>query len=67
METITLNITDKSILPSLLKVLGKLDGVSIVNHTKEKKSGLDLAREDVKAGRLIEYGSKEELFADLGL
>jgi hypothetical protein len=32
-----------------------------------KKSELDLAREDVEAGRLIAYSSKEELFKDLGI
>lgn len=67
MEQLILNIEDKSILPSLKKILSLIDGVSIVHPKQNKKSQLDLAREDVKKGRVISYSSKEDLFKDLGL
>ncbi len=44
-----------------------MNGVSIVHPKQKKKSQLELAREDVKKGRVISYSSKEELFNDLGL
>lgn len=34
---------------------------------KKRKTGLDLAWKDVKAGRINEYSSSAELFAKLGI
>ncbi|MGM9842587.1 MAG: hypothetical protein ACI30S_00020 [Muribaculaceae bacterium] len=62
----TLKITDNSILPSLKRILEALNGVSIVS-SKSEKTEMDKAREDVNAGRLISYSSKNELFEDLGI
>ncbi len=67
MEQLILNIEDKRILPSLKKILSLMNGVSIVHPKQKKKSQLELAREDVKKGRVISYSSKEDLFNDLGL
>ena len=67
MEQIILKIEDKRILPSLKKILSLINGVSIVHPKQKKKSQLELAREDVKKGRVISYSSKEDLFNDLGL
>lgn len=66
MTTLTLKITDNSILPSLKRILEALNGVSIVS-SKSEKTEMDKAREDVNAGRLISYSSKNELFEDLGI
>ena len=52
MTTLTLNISDTSILPSLKKILGAINGVSIVSTTR-KKTELEKAREDVNTGRLL--------------
>lgn len=67
MTTLTLNISNPSILPSLKKVLASLDGVTIVKDSKKRRTGMEIAREDVKKGRVLSYASKEELFKDLGL
>ena len=66
MTQLILNIEDKSILPSLRKILSKLEGVSICKPNV-RKSGLEQAREEVKRGKVITYKSKEDLFKDLGL
>ena len=66
MTTLTLKITDNSILPSLKRILEALNGVSIVS-SKSEKTEMDKAREDVNAGRLISYSSKNELCEDLGI
>lgn len=66
MTTLTLRITDASILPSLKKILGAIEGVTI-EPTIKKKTEMEKAHDDVKAGRLISYSSKEELFNDLGI
>lgn len=66
MTTLTLHVTDTSILPSLKKILGALEGVTI-EKGKREKTEMQKARDDMKAGRLISYSSKEELFNDLGI
>lgn len=66
MPQLILNIEDKSILPSLRKILSKLEGVTICKQ-KKRKTGIEKALEDVKEGRVITYNSKDELFKDLGL
>lgn len=66
MTQLILNIEDKSILPSLRKILSKLDGVTICKQ-RNRKTELEKAIEDVEAGRVTAYNSKDELFKDLGL
>jgi hypothetical protein len=66
MTQLILNIEDKSILPSLRKILSKLNGVTICKQ-KTRKTGLEEAIKDMEAGRVTTYNSKDELFKDLGL
>lgn len=62
MIELVLTIEDEKILPSLKKVLGNMNGVK-VKSTRNQKSGLELAREDVAAGRVTEWTcSVEEMF-----
>ena len=68
MTQLILNVENPAILPSLKKVLGALDGVSIAKSApkRKKKCGLDLALEDVRAGRVSgPFNSVEELMAHL--
>lgn len=68
MTQLVLNIENTAILPSLKKVLGALDGVSIVKPAKKSrcKCELDKALEDVKAGRISgPFNSVDELMAHL--
>ena len=67
MEHLIINIEDRSILPSLKKILNAIDGVSIAKKAGRKKSGLDKALEDVREGRVNQYDSAEEMFEALGL
>lgn len=67
MEQLIINVEDTSILPSLKRVLKSIEGISIVNHKKNKKSGLDEALEDVKEGRVTHYESAEAMFKALGI
>ncbi|MDE6017846.1 MAG: response regulator [Muribaculaceae bacterium] len=67
MTQLTINIEDKSILPHLKKILNALEGVSIAKPTRTKKSGIEEAMDDVKAGRVKRFESMEELFKDLGI
>ncbi len=62
MEQIIINVEDKSILNSLRKILNSLNGVSIVKQKKKRKTGLDEAIEDVKAGRVYTAKNSEEMF-----
>lgn len=68
MTQITINIEDKSILPHLKKILNALEGVSIENPKKKcKKSGIEEAYEDVRAGRVTHYDSANDMFKAFGI
>ena len=83
MEQIVLNVENKSILPSLKRVLGNINGVTIAKKpmavgkatysqakpaAKEKKTELDLAIEEVRAGRVSRvFTSADELCRHLGI
>lgn len=68
MTQLVLNISDPSILPTLKRVVKAFKGVTIDNSVSEvrKKSGLDEALEDVRAGRVSgPFNSMEELMEHL--
>lgn len=66
MTQLTINIENKDMLPILKKLLGELNGVSIDKIVRKKKSGLELAMEDVKAGRVSEvFNDVDQLMAHL--
>ena len=67
MTQITINIEDKSILPHLKKILNAIDGVSIAKPEKQRKTGLDEAYEDVRAGRISHFESADEMFKAFGI
>lgn len=65
MTQLTINIEDKSILPHLKKILGAIEGVSIAEPEKKRKCGLEVAYEDVKAGRTRQAENVDEMFQDI--
>lgn len=67
MTQITINIEDKSILPHLKKILNAIEGVSIAKPEKKRKTGLDEAYEDVRAGRITHYENAEAMFKSFGI
>lgn len=83
MEQIVLNVEDKKMLSSLKQVLGNMSGVTIVSvpkamkttaygnpksTPKRRKTGLELAIEDVRKGRVSRaFASADELCQHLGI
>lgn len=67
MTQITINIEDNRILPHLKKILNAIEGVSIAKTTSRKKTGIEEALDDAKAGRINKYDSPEELFKALNI
>ena len=67
MTQITINIEDKSILPHLKKILNAIEGVSIAKPEKKRKTGLDEAYKDVRAGRITHYENAEAMFKAFGI
>ena len=66
MTQITINIEDPSIVPHLKKILSAINGVSIARPTlKTNKSGLDVAYEDIRAGRVHHAENADQLFKDV--
>ncbi len=65
---LTINIEDKSILPHLKKILNAIEGVSIETPRKKlKKSGIEKAYEDIRAGRVTHNDNVAELFDAFGI
>lgn len=51
MTELTLNVTDESLLPMLRKLFRSMEGVEIAPR-RRRKSGIELAYEDVQEGRI---------------
>lgn len=70
MIQVTLQFENNTIKNHFLKIIELMNGVTVVNpqvQIKDKKSGLDEALEDVKAGRVSEYASVSDFFKEMGL
>ena len=52
MTELTLKVTDESLIPMLRKLFRSMDGVEVAPR-RRKKSGIELAYEDVEAGRVF--------------
>lgn len=64
MTQIVLNIEDQSIAKAILSLVRNMSGVEVVSPVKRRrKSGIALALEDVKEGRVTEYASVKDLIA----
>ena len=50
MTELTLKVTDESLVPMLRKLFRSMEGVEI--EPRRRKSGIELAYEDVEAGRV---------------
>lgn len=55
-------IEDSALLNKIKNAIQMLRGVGSISVVTPKKSDLDLTREDVKAGRVTEWNSVDELF-----
>lgn len=66
MTEITLKVTDESLLPMLRKLFRSMEGVEMITH-RRKKSGIEKALDDVKAGRVTEWDSPDQMFDALSL
>lgn len=62
MTQITINIEDQSMLPHLKKILSAIQGISIAKTQRKRKSGIELAYADVKAGRVHKAESVDDMF-----
>lgn len=49
-------------VPHLKKILSALQGVSIAKSTKKRRTGLEEAFDDIKAGRVHSAQSVDDLF-----
>lgn len=65
MTELTLRVTDDSLLPSFRRLVRSIDGIEIVPKPRRRKSGIELALEDIAAGRVTEWESAEQMFNTL--
>lgn len=62
MTQLILNIESPSVARAIKALVKNIAGVEIVGaKLRKKKNGFELAMEDVKNGRLIEYSSVKEM------
>ena len=67
MTQLLLTINDPAEASLLKKLLAKFDSVPVSKPTRKRKTGLDEALEDVKAGRVSHYDSVEDFFKEMGV
>ena len=65
MTQFTVTITDPKEASLIKKLLAKFDSVTISKPSRKRKTGLDEALEDVKAGRVFHAKSVDDLFRQL--
>ena len=65
MTQLLLTINDPNEATLLKKLLAKFDSVTISKPTRKRKTGLDEALDDVKAGRVYHAKSVDDLFNQL--
>ena len=64
MTQLILNIESPSVAKAIKSLVKNIAGVEIVKSKQnKKKTGFDLAMEDIKAGRVTEYSSVQEMIA----
>ncbi len=61
MTQMTLNIEDQASGKLLRALIRHLPGISIAKPAKKRKTGLDKALEEVRAGEIIHYDSVDDL------
>lgn len=69
MTQIILDIENKSILPSLRKVLSAIPGVKIISNKAKKAKAMtpyEKSLNDVKEGRVYEYDSLNDFIKEIG-
>lgn len=67
MTQITITIADPKEATLIKKLLSKFDSVTISKSARKRKTGIDEALEDVKAGRITSYSSVEDFFKEMGV
>lgn len=67
MNTLTIEVEDRSVMAGLKKVLQSMKGVAIVPTKAKKKTGIEEAMDDIRCGRVTEYESAEDMFNKLGI
>ena len=59
---LVVSISDPSLVNKIKSAIQMLNGVSSISVLKPKKTGLELAEEDVAKGRVTQWNSVDELF-----
>lgn len=67
MTQLTLNIEDNSTLRIIKKILKAFDGVTIISQAKPRKSGIEEAFDDIRAGRITRYNSVQDFYDAFGI
>lgn len=65
MTRLTLQFENASIMKRLIKVIELMKGVSIVEVTTSKKSGLDAALEEIEKGKVYKAKDVDDLFQQI--
>lgn len=58
-------VDDASIINDLKRAIKMMRGVSKISVKRAKKTEMDLAREDARAGRVTSWNSVDEMFDEI--
>jgi hypothetical protein len=64
-QQLIVTVEDASLINDLKRAIKMMRGVSKISVKRTKKTGMDLAREDVKAGRVTSWNSVDEMFKEI--
>ena len=67
MTQLIINVEDKTLLPTLKKLINSMQGVSIAKCRKQGKSGIEEAYDDIRAGRINKYDNADVFFKAVGI
>lgn len=65
MPQLIVSIDDASMIGKIRSAIKMIQGVAKVSVPRVRKTGLELAREDVRQGRVTHWNSAEEMFDTL--
>lgn len=61
-QQLIVTIEDTSVVNDIKRTIKLMRGVSKISVVKQKKTEVELAREDIKAGRVTKWNSVDDMF-----
>lgn len=64
-QQLIVTVDDTAVMNDIRKAIKMIRGVSNISVVKPKKTEIEVAREDAKAGRVTKWNSVDEMFNEI--